>query len=367
MPTGTAAARCLSSSWNVSRRWAGFSPWCSSRVLPHRGKDHGFLSLLKLLRPSEFNPQEPLEAQVHKLRTVMIRNNKRQVTDMRGDLLFTPVRPQRETYSYSPEEAGFYQKLTDFITTGKAYAAGLGRQERRMAILVLITMQKLASSSVAAIRRTLARRLARLQEAKVKIDESAPQIARIEELLADDDPASMDELSRLEEQVAENLGGVVNLNPNEIPALEELLAAADDVAKETKIERILQVVEESFASRSVLFFTEYKATQALLMSELQNRYGDGCVTFNNCHVFVEGVKSATVRYLDQAENRRRAAGAVQSVGGTFPCFNRGGGGRNMGSSGELRKRADPCGPSVEPHAFASARRSPKPLRSDSSC
>jgi superfamily II DNA or RNA helicase len=274
---------------------------------PHRGKDYGFLSLLKLLRPSEFNPQESLEAQVQKLRTVMIRNNKHRVTDMRGDPLFTPVRPQRETYSYSPDEARFYDKLTEFITTGKAYAAGLGRQERRTAILVLITMQKLASSSVAAVRRALARRLARLQEAKVKIEESTPQVARIEELLADDDPANMDELSRLEEQVVENLGGAVNLNPNEIPALEELLATADDVVKETKIERILEVVEESFADRSVLFFTEYKATQALLMSELQNCYGDGCVTFINGDGFVEGVRTAQGRSSNQKEDRRRAA------------------------------------------------------------
>ncbi|WP_294540251.1 DEAD/DEAH box helicase [uncultured Rhodoblastus sp.] len=274
---------------------------------PHRGKDHGFLSLLKLLHPSEFNPQEPLESQVHKLRNVMIRNNKHRVTDMRGNPLFTPVRQQRETYSYSPEEARFYDKLTEFITTGKAYAAGLGRQERRTAILVLITMQKLASSSVAAVHRALARRLVRLQEAKVKIEESTPQVARIEELLADDDPANMDELSRLEEEVVENLGRAVNLNPNEIPALEELLAAADDVVKETKIERILEVVEESFTGRSVLFFTEYKATQALLMSELQNRYGDGCVTFINGDGVVEGVKSAHGRTSNQKEDRRRAA------------------------------------------------------------
>ena len=86
------------------------------------------------------------------------------------------MRPQRETYTYSPEEARFYDKLTEFIATGKAYAAGLGRQERRMAILVLITMQKLASSSVAAVRRALARRLARLQEAKVKFEESTHRL-----------------------------------------------------------------------------------------------------------------------------------------------------------------------------------------------
>ena len=274
---------------------------------PHRGKDHGFLSLLKLLKPGDFNPQEPLEAQVHKLRTVMIRNNKQRVTNMKGEPLFTEVRPQRETYSYSPEEARFYVKLTEFIATGRAYAAGLGRQERRIAILVLITMQKLASSSVAAVRRALARRLARLQDAKARIEESSPDVARMDELLGDDDPANLDELARLEERLVENLGTAINLNPNEIPALEELLAAADEVGKETKIERILQVVDESFAGRSVLFFTEYKATQALLMGALQVRHGDGCVTFINGDGFVEGVRNANGRTSNHKEDRRRAA------------------------------------------------------------
>ena len=51
---------------------------------PHRGKDTGFLSLLKLLRPDDFNPEQPLEEQLEKLRTVMIRNNKQSVTDMSG-------------------------------------------------------------------------------------------------------------------------------------------------------------------------------------------------------------------------------------------------------------------------------------------
>jgi hypothetical protein len=176
-----------------------------------------------------------------------------------------------------------------------------------MVILILIAMQKLASSSVAAVRRALDRRLARLQEAKAKIEESTPQIARIEELLADDDPANLDELSRLEEQVVESLGGAINLNPNEIPVLVELLAAADEVTKETKIERILEVVDEQFASRSVLFFTEYKATQSLLMGALQKRYGDGCVAFINGDGFAEAVKDAQGRASNHKEDRRRAA------------------------------------------------------------
>ena len=273
---------------------------------PHRGKDTGFLSLLKLLRPEDFNPEQPLEEQVEKLRTVMIRNNKQSVTDMSGEPLFTPVRSRRETYAYSPQEARFYEQLTQFIVTGKAYAAGLGFQDRRIVILVLITMQKLASSSVAAVRRALARRLVRLQQAKTKLEEWREGLARLQELRAEDDPANLDEISRLEERVAESLRGV-DLNPNEIPALEELLLAANDVTDETKVERILTVVDESFADRSVLFFTEYKATQALLMSALHKRYGDGCVTFINGDGFIEDVQDSSGNISGRTEDRHRAA------------------------------------------------------------
>ena len=173
-------------------------------------------------------------------------------------------------------------------------------------ILVLITMQKLASSSVAAVRRALARRLARLRQAKTKLEESREDLARLQELRAEDDPANLDEISRLEERVAESLRGV-DLNPNEIPALEELLLAATDVTDETKVERILTVVDESFADRSVLFFTEYKATQALLMSALHKRYGDGCVTFINDDGFIEDVQDASGTISDRTEDRHRAA------------------------------------------------------------
>ena len=274
---------------------------------PHRGKDYGFLSLLKLLRPADFDPREPLESQVDKLRTVMIRNNKQRVTDMNGRPVFTPVRNRRETYSYSPAEARFYAMLTRFIVTGKAYAAGLGQAQGRMAMLVLITMQKLASSSIAAVRRALAKRLARLRGTKTTLENAARYRRRIEELEAENDPADQDELSWLEERLVDSLDLAIKLNPHEMPALEELLAAAEGVTEETKISHIMEVVDRHFPGRSVLFFTEYKATQALLMSALQDRHGNDCVTFINGDGFIEGVRDAAGRESRITEDRRRAA------------------------------------------------------------
>ena len=138
------------------------------------------------------------------------------------------------------------------------------------------------------------------------MEESREDLARLQELRTEDDPANLDEVSRLEERVAESLRAV-DLNPNEIPALEELLGAAIEVTDETKIVRILAVVDESFADRSVLFFTEYKATQALLMSALHKRYGDGCVTFINGDGFIEDVQDPSGNISNRTEDRRRAA------------------------------------------------------------
>ena len=276
---------------------------------PHRGKDYGFLSLLKLLRPDDFDPSDPLVDQLGKLRSVMIRNNKQCVTDMAGERLFTPVDTRRETYAYSPEEARFYDKLTDFIASGKAYAADLGQSERRTAILTLITMQKLASSSVAAVRRALTGRLARLKRAEDDLagaQTDQERIAKLRELREEDDPASLDEISELEERIAEVVGKV-RLNPNEIPAIEELLEAANEVSSETKVGRILEIIEESFDGRSVLLFTEYKATQALVMTAIQRRYGDGSVTFINGDGYIEGVSNQAGEVTTYRQDRHQAA------------------------------------------------------------
>ncbi len=248
---------------------------------PHRGKNFGFLALLQLLRPDLFNPREPLVRQLKHMREVVIRNNKNNVTDLKGNRLFQPPSVSSETYAYSPEEARFYGMLTEFILSGKAYASTLGASDQRLVMLVLIAMQKLASSSVAAIRRALRGRLERmlaqrqkLAEARQKLEELGSEYAQLES------SGPNDEIGRLEEEIS-NLAAGVQLMADEEPRIRELLAAADEVRRETKIEKVLCLVATRFATQSVVFFTEYKATQSLLMSELIQRFGDDCVGFIN--------------------------------------------------------------------------------------
>lgn len=278
---------------------------------PHRGKNFGFLALLHLLRPDLFDPRESLTAQLPRLREAVIRNNKNSVTDMHGEKLFQAPTVASETYAYSPQETHFYEMLTEFILTGKAYASKLNASDRRLVILVLIAMQKLASSSVAAIRRALRGRLERLvaqqqqlEDAKRRLDKHledlGAQYTRLEGFGQDD------QLSQLEEKIA-SLAAGVSLVEDEEPRLRELLAAADRVQHETKIDKILSLVDSSFPGRSVLFFTEYKATQSLLMSELIRRFGDHSVAFINGDDRADDVRDSSGQLRSRRQTREDAA------------------------------------------------------------
>jgi SNF2 family DNA or RNA helicase len=277
---------------------------------PHRGKDFGFWSLLRLLRPDLFDPRKPAAQQLPHLREVMIRNNKQNVTDLQGHRLFQPLHVTMEPYQYSEAEANFYHMLTEFIITGKAYASGLSAQDQRMVVLVLIAMQKLASSSVSAIRRALKNRLKRIADARQRFEQLSKErdLAK-KRLLAEyeglEQESDFDELNKKEEDELCQL--LVQLMADEEPRLQELIAAADAVMEETKVRKIMDLLEERFPGVPVLLFTEYKATQSLVMSELIRRYGDGCVTFINGDNRAEDVIDASGRRHKFVETRQQAA------------------------------------------------------------
>jgi SNF2 family DNA or RNA helicase len=276
---------------------------------PHRGKHYQFFALLKLLRDDLFNPSEAsrspdkLKNQITHLRSVMLRNNKQLVTNMRGEKIFQPSQTFSETYSYSDEEKAFYNQLTNFITTGKTYASKLSKQEvQKTVILILICMQKLASSSVAAIHRALQRRLTKITQNESDLEKVRKHKAYLEDLDIDDN----DKMNELEEQISD-LEYAVELMEDEKPRLEELIRMAQAVTVETKIEKIVEITETKFQNRQVLFFTEYKATQSLLMSALINHYGDDSVTFINGDERAEDVKNKSGQLQAITESRGRAA------------------------------------------------------------
>ena len=264
---------------------------------PHRGDPFGFWSLLKLLRPEDFGPHLPEDEQLPLLRQVLIRNFKQKVTDMAGKRLFQPVNNSPETYEYSDTEQNFYQLLTNFILAGNAYASGLKQSQGQKVTLVLIAMQKIASSSVAAIRAALARRLHKLRN---EVDSLRDRFEANYSPSVED----TDEIDALNHWMNNQR---FRLLEDELPHLEILLEAAEQVKEESKIARIGEIIENQFRARSILLFTEYKATQALMVSKLMMRFGEDNVGFINGDDRLTGVQNPSGEEVTLSVNRETTA------------------------------------------------------------
>lgn len=241
---------------------------------PHRGKDYGFLALMQLLRPDLFDPQKDIEDQLTHLPDAMIRNNKATVTDLKGKRLFQPVKTQTVDYGYTEQEAEFYNLMSEFILDGRAYASDLSGRERSSRMLLLIALQKLAASSISAIRSALSKRRTTLATTVALGRGASPQL--VEQREDEDD----DERSLREETTIGEVS--LTLMSDEIARLDEILARADEIGDETKIQRLIQLIETELPEgEPVLFFTEYKATQALVLSALEARFGSDSTGFIN--------------------------------------------------------------------------------------
>lgn len=238
---------------------------------PHRGKDHGFFALLSLLDDAKFGPDKDPDAQMDALRDFMIRNNKATVTDLKGERLFTPVTVQTREYAFTDKEAEFYETLSAFIIDGRAYASTLDGRAQTARMLLLIALQKLAASSIAAVRNALAKRRAKM----ANVAEQARSTFSLP-----DDADTLDDQSAQVEAISTQI--LASLMDDEVARLDELLALAEPIVNERKIERLIELLQDDLPEdEPVLFFTEYKATQAMVVDALHARFGHGCCAFIN--------------------------------------------------------------------------------------
>ena len=160
----------------------------------------------------------------------MIRNNKALVTDLQGNKLFRPVTTDTVDYGYSVAEAAFYETMSDFIIDGRAYALSLTGRQQTARMLLLIALQKLAASSIAAIGAALERRRATL--ARRLSEGTAPE---------ESEPETLDEAAEAEERRPDQV--TLLLMKDEIERLDEILALARKVGQETKVARLVDLIE----------------------------------------------------------------------------------------------------------------------------
>lgn len=271
---------------------------------PHRGKDYGFFGLMHLVRPDLFDPEGDMRQQLSHLSNVMIRTNKAYATDLQGNKLFKPISVFNREYSYSEAESLFYRTLSEFILDGRAYAGTLDGRAQSARMLVLVTLQKLAASSIAAIRNALQKRQSTLSAIVSGTGSTSAPI------LPDDEQATLDDIAEAEESLPGAVAAL--LMEDEIARIGELLGLADAILVETKIERLMSMLDTELAEEPVLLFTEYKATQALVVNALQRRFGSGCVSFINGDERLDGVEDRTGRRQSITSPREHAADAFNT-------------------------------------------------------
>lgn len=247
---------------------------------PHRGFDFGFFSLMKLVNPAIFDPKKDYSTQFEKLSNYFIRNNKQNTVDMNGNKLFKPIHQHPKTFSYTDKETHFYDELSNFIEEGKTYALSKSGSIVNSIQLVLTALQKLASSSILAVTSALETRknnlLAIRNNILKEVDSGYKEL--YEAINNTSDEESDDESAKIIELFEKNTFQLMN---NEISNLTTLIDLGKQITHESRIDKIIEIIETEYPNDNILFFTEYKKTQSLLMTELMKKWGTESVTFIN--------------------------------------------------------------------------------------
>ena len=222
---------------------------------PHSGKTEPFLRLVRLLDKDAFpNTESIVKEQVAPF---LIRTEKREAIDNNGNLLFKNritnlvLLNWDERHTYQRQ---LYQMVTDYVA--KAYNWALRNRKKNMCLIfLLIIMQRMVTSSTAAIRRGLERRIAVLNSQETRLSS-----------LTEEDLIDLD----IEDNVEEALSAMSldnNREAEELSAIIEVARQAEFQYQDAKVEKLLNLVDTMLANdpqQKIIIFTEFVATQEYL-------------------------------------------------------------------------------------------------------
>ena len=247
---------------------------------PHSGRDYSLWALLRLLDLDAWGDRCPHKVEVpgQQFRKV----SKEIMRDMAGNKLFKDRHPQRVEYEITGHELDLYDQVTDFVA--RKLREIRGERSKTTAGFALTTMQRRVASSTRAIRRTLQRRLDRIEKALA--DPAAYLRGRkafqISVFADAEELEDLDENARWKAEEAaleEWLPDTVAELEAEQDALRPLLALAQEVENsrtERKLTELLDVVASlglrEDRSRQLLIFTEHKDTLDYLVENLSKDF-----------------------------------------------------------------------------------------------
>ena len=229
---------------------------------PHNGKTEPFLRLTRLLDADAFpNAKSIVREQVAPF---LIRTEKREVIDNNGNLLFKNRITHLVTISWD-ERNNLQRELYEMVSSyvAKTYNKALRNRKKNMCLIfLLIIMQRMVTSSTAAIRQSLERRLNVLLEQRTCVGN-----------LREED---LDELN-IEDGVEDALEAISLDMELEIEELKQIISLAKQAQfqnQDAKVEPLLNEIDAILSedrTQKVIIFTEFVATQTYLQELLVNR------------------------------------------------------------------------------------------------
>lgn len=248
---------------------------------PHDGNDSKFRNLLKALDPEVvFSAGETGRF----FGNLVLKNRKSEAIDAEGRKLFRTVKVEKVSRPPDKDgEAQFHSALNRYLREGYGVAERDPLDPRSRAIgFVMTTFQKLATSSVAAVRKSLAKRLALLERRNVPESEDQADRDADERYEGEDEEWWVFDLQAKE--LREAFGQM------ELDSLRKLVGfPVPSEAKFVELSRLVKGVTEQDPDEKLLIFTEYRGTVAFLMEQLGILYGRDSV------VSIMGGMGATAR------------------------------------------------------------------------
>ena len=231
---------------------------------PHQGMQDKFQALLELLRPNLRNEIRMLDFNRHILKQMVVRNNKSEVTDNEGNLIFRGRITSAVNVPISEEQIEFDKSLQKYIREG--YAARdrkMGKVGRAIGF-VMTTYRKLAASSIAAIEEALKRRLQKLEKGYVS-DQTSSEIENIDERYIGEweENRTTPDLEFFEGELCYLKDLIVKAHA--LRTIDEKISSFVDI--------LVSKVIESSPLEKVVIFTEYIATQNYIVNALVERFG----------------------------------------------------------------------------------------------
>ena len=261
---------------------------------PHNGKEEDFQLFMALLDSDRFEGRFRDGVHYADSGDMMRRMTKEELLRFDGRPLFPERRAVTVKYQLSPEEAGLYSAVTEYVRTEmnrvQRFADQDGQKRNNVGFALQILQRRLASSP-AAIYESLKRRRERLETelsearlARKGMKSSLHSFTALEENLKDIEELGQDEIDDLEDQIstrattAETVEQleieVQTLQGLEIMALGVLRSGKD--TKWTQLERILDddlMVDADGNRRKLIIFTEPKDTLHYLTAKVRARLG----------------------------------------------------------------------------------------------